>query len=114
MTDQGIFFLVIILLTLITISLVNIWILLGENCCLSLLGLKGLNQDVARSGAGQAEYESLLPKELFSRFSKLCPYSNMLLFGQVLPIYGYKLNKTLLCSAFILVFVGKRSGYEYI
>ena len=31
-----------IVLTLITISLGNIWILLGENCCWSLLGLKGL------------------------------------------------------------------------
>ena len=32
----------IILLTLITISLGNIWILLGENWCWSLSGLKGL------------------------------------------------------------------------
>ena len=41
-TDQSIFPLVIILLTLITISLGNIWILLRENWCWSLLGLKGL------------------------------------------------------------------------
>ena len=34
--------LVIILSTLITISLGNIWILLGENWCWSILGLKGL------------------------------------------------------------------------
>ena len=33
---------VIILLILITLSLDNVWILLGENCCWSLLGLKGL------------------------------------------------------------------------
>ena len=33
----------IILLTLITISLGNIWILLGENWCWPLSGLKGLN-----------------------------------------------------------------------
>ena len=33
---------VIIWLILITISLDNIWILLGENSCWSLLGLKGL------------------------------------------------------------------------
>ena len=33
----------IILLILITLSLDNAWILLGENCCWSLLGLKGLN-----------------------------------------------------------------------
>ena len=41
-TDQSIFSLVIIISTLITISLGNIWILLGENWCWSLLGLKGL------------------------------------------------------------------------
>ena len=35
----------IILLTLIIISLGNIWILLGENWCWSLLGLKGLNNE---------------------------------------------------------------------
>ena len=32
----------IILLILITLSLDNEWILLGENCCWTLLGLKGL------------------------------------------------------------------------
>ena len=32
----------IILLILITLSLDSVWILLGENCCWSLLGLKGL------------------------------------------------------------------------
>ena len=32
----------IILLILITLSLDSEWILLGENCCWSLLGLKGL------------------------------------------------------------------------
>ena len=40
--DHGIFSLVIILLILITLSLDNVWILLGENCCWSLLGLKKL------------------------------------------------------------------------
>ena len=40
--DQGILFLVIILLTLITFSLANLWISLGENWCWSLLGLKGI------------------------------------------------------------------------
>ena len=40
--DQGIFSLVIILLTVITFSLANVWISLGENWCWSLLGLKGL------------------------------------------------------------------------
>ena len=33
----------IILLILITLSLDSVWILLGENCCWSLLGLEGLN-----------------------------------------------------------------------
>ena len=40
--DQGIFSLVIILLILITFSLANLWISLGENWCWSLLRLKGL------------------------------------------------------------------------
>ena len=41
--DQSIFPLVIIwLIILLTISLDNVWILLGENWCWSLLGLKGL------------------------------------------------------------------------
>ena len=40
--DQGIFSLVIIFLTLITFSLANVWMSLGENWCWSLLGLKRL------------------------------------------------------------------------
>ena len=40
--DHVIFPLVIMLLILITIPLDNVWILLGENCFLSLLALKGL------------------------------------------------------------------------
>ena len=40
--DQSIFSYVIILLILITSSHDNVWISLGENCCWSLLGLKGL------------------------------------------------------------------------
>ena len=43
MKDQGIFSLVIILLILLTLSLENVWIMLRENCCWSLLGLKGLS-----------------------------------------------------------------------
>ena len=43
MKDHGISPLVIILLILITLSLDNVWILLGENCFWSLLALKGLN-----------------------------------------------------------------------
>ena len=40
--DQGIFSLVIMVLILTTLSLDNVWILLGENWCCSLLGLEGL------------------------------------------------------------------------
>ena len=40
---HGIFSMVIILLILITLSLDSVWILLGENWCWTLLGLKGLN-----------------------------------------------------------------------
>ena len=42
MKDQDIFSLVIILSVLLTLSLENVWIMLGENWCWSLLGLKGL------------------------------------------------------------------------
>ena len=45
MNDKGIFSLVIILLSLITLSLENVWIRLGEILCWSLLGLKGLRED---------------------------------------------------------------------
>ena len=41
--DHSSFFLVIIWLILVTICLDNVWILLGENYCWSLLGVKGLN-----------------------------------------------------------------------
>ena len=41
--DQSIFSLVIILFILITISLDNVWLLLGENWCWSLLDVKGLS-----------------------------------------------------------------------
>ena len=40
--DHGIFSLMIILSTLMTLSLDSVWILLGENCCWSLLELKRL------------------------------------------------------------------------
>ena len=42
--DHGIFSMMIILLILITLSLDSEWILLGENCCWSLLGLKGFSE----------------------------------------------------------------------
>ena len=40
---QGIFSFVIIFYILTTLSLDNVWTLLGENCCWSLLGLQGLS-----------------------------------------------------------------------
>ena len=42
--NHGIFSMMIILLILITLSLDSEWILLGENCCWTLLGLKGLKE----------------------------------------------------------------------
>ena len=45
MKDQSIFSSVIILLILIASSHDNVWISLGENCCCSPLGLKGLRGD---------------------------------------------------------------------
>ena len=50
MKDQGIFSLVIILLILITLALENVWIMLGEILCWSLLELKGLKQFTAVEG----------------------------------------------------------------
>ena len=44
--DHGIFSMMIILLILITLSLDSVWILLGENCCWSLLGLTGLTYEI--------------------------------------------------------------------
>ena len=38
---------VIILLILITLSLDNVWILLGENCFWSLLALEGLKNNIS-------------------------------------------------------------------
>ena len=53
--DQSIFSLVIILLTLITIFLGNIWILLGENWCWSLLGLRQAWQKCESSGLSKRQ-----------------------------------------------------------
>ena len=50
MKDQGIFYLVIILLILITSALENVWIMLEEILCWSLLELKGLKQFAAVAG----------------------------------------------------------------
>ena len=45
--DHGSFSLEIILLILIILSLDNVWILLGENWCWSLLGLRGLKGNLS-------------------------------------------------------------------
>ena len=45
---QGIFSFMIIFYILTTLSLDNVWTLLGENCCCSLLGLKGLNRSFCK------------------------------------------------------------------
>ena len=49
--DHGIFSMMIILFILITLSLDSVWILLGEICFWSLLGLKGLRK-LQRFGPG--------------------------------------------------------------
>ena len=48
MKDQGIFSLVIILLILITLSPENVWVMLGEISCWSLLGLKRVKTSRAK------------------------------------------------------------------
>jgi len=50
MKDQDIFSLVIILFILITLSLENVWTMLGEILCWSLLRLKGLKRFTAVAG----------------------------------------------------------------
>ena len=54
---QGIFSFVIIFYILTTLSLDNVWTLLGENCCWSLLGLKGLIRDLNRTDSGSGEVD---------------------------------------------------------
>ena len=69
----------IILLILITLSLDSVWILLGENCCWSLLGLKGLNKGKMTLVQGKADMHQLkcnwfcfaLPCTLSSKFDLL-------------------------------------------
>ena len=51
MKDQGIFSLLIILLVLISLSFKNVWIMIGEILCWSLLGLKGLKGSRERISA---------------------------------------------------------------
>ena len=58
---QGIFSFVIIFYILSTLSLDNVWTLLGENCCWSLLGLKGLIKVVMASNAHPRTHKSEQP-----------------------------------------------------
>ena len=46
----------IILLILITLSLDSVWMLLGENCCWSLLGLKGFNNCETENGCSMTDF----------------------------------------------------------
>ena len=81
--DQGIFSLLIILLILITISLDNLWISLGENWCWSLLGLKGLIQTPLYYG----QFALSLGKEgrnIFSKFNLLNKDTLLVLNGHFL------------------------------
>ena len=77
MKDQGIFSLVIILLSLITLSLENVWIMLGENWCWSLLGLKGLIQKPYYYG----QFALSLGKESPYIFCKVYPLNLDIFFG---------------------------------
>ena len=59
--DQSLFPLVIILFVLITLSLDNVWISLGENWFWSLLGLKGLT-GTQWFWAGTHDYHKMSPR----------------------------------------------------
>jgi len=61
---QGIFSFVIIFYSLTTLSLDNVWTLLGENCCWSLLGFKGLKIGHFRRLASSLCFKSLSAKSL--------------------------------------------------
>ena len=67
-------FLVIILLILITFSLDDVWILLGENWCWSPLGLKGLNHLLGDKPSGlsigQGFWYFAEKKQNFAGFSR--------------------------------------------
>ena len=54
----------IILLILITLSLDNVWMLLGENCCCSLLAPKGLKGEGEEEGAIRMCEEGAFPSPL--------------------------------------------------
>ena len=62
--DHGIFPMMIILLILITLSLDSVWILVGENCCWSLLGLKGSKECKEKNGS-YSKFSSSSPSSLF-------------------------------------------------
>ena len=57
--DQGIFSKVIILLIFKTLSLDNVWILLGGNWCWTLLGLKGLMKFRKMQTSGNLKSETV-------------------------------------------------------
>ena len=62
----------IIFYILTTLSLDNVWTLLGENCCWSLLGLKGLNNVGQNSFQISAQLQSVLIVFNFIRPSVPC------------------------------------------
>ena len=57
--DQGIFSKVIILLIFTTLSLDNVWILLGGNLCWTPLGLKGLMKFRKMQTSGNLKSETV-------------------------------------------------------
>ena len=78
--DQSIFSMVIILLILITLSLDSVWILLGENCCWSLLALKRLiklsKYQVLQSPAKLSLFKKMLKKITPKGYSAHCKSRN--------------------------------------
>ena len=75
--DQGIFSLVITLLILITISLDNLWISLGENWCWSLFkDLKGYIINQTLTSISQSTIQSLTCSQLIGQES-INNYSNL-------------------------------------
>ena len=74
----------IILLILITLSLDSVWILLGENCCWSLLGLKGLTKPLGgfrtpyqvQTGVKQFRLREMPAYINYTKFNPLSPKSD--------------------------------------
>ena len=99
--DHGILSLVITLLILITLSLDNVWILLGEIWCWSLLVLKGLNK------ASEGEYI----KHCFS-FNYVVHHRKLITYMSYLKSYFF-VHYTSPIDAVYFLKINKASEGEY-